>query len=219
MLSAAEQAEAIYQDNYTSIKQYVDFLASDGVDRGLIGPREVPRLWDRHILNSVALESLVPTGASAVDVGSGAGLPGIPLALARPDLSVTLLEPLLRRSVFLTEVLTELGLLGRVQVVRARAEDHRATYDVVLSRAVAPLPRLLEWCAPLRRPSGTILAVKGQAAAEELRLAAPAVRRLGLVADILSPRAHPEAESATVIRLSSAGRGPSSPSSHGDTFG
>lgn len=134
----------------------------------MLGPREGERLWERHVLNCVAGDALFPGDASVVDVGSGAGLPGIPLAILRPDLRVTLLESLLRRASFLELAVTELGLDDRVRVVRSRAEDHRATYDVVTSRAVAPLPRLLGWCLPLLAPGGRILALKGSTAAEEV---------------------------------------------------
>lgn len=152
---------------------YVRLLATDGTVRGLIGPREVPRLWDRHLLNSAALALLIPTGARVVDVGSGAGLPGIPLALARPDLTVALLEPLARRVTFLDECVDVLGL-ENVTVVRGRAEEGPARRslggaDVVTARAVAPLDKLAGWCLPLLRPGGRLLALKGSSAAEELR--------------------------------------------------
>ena len=157
--------------------EYVRLLATDGTVRGLIGPREVPRLWDRHLLNSAAIASLVPAGARLVDVGSGAGLPGIPLALARPDLTVTLLEPLARRVAFLTECVDRLGL-ERVTVVRGRAEEGPVRRDlggadVVTARAVAPLDKLAGWCLPLLRPGGQLLAMKGSTAAEELAAAGP----------------------------------------------
>ena len=173
----------------------------------MIGPYEADRLWDRHILNSVALAGLVPTGASMVDVGSGAGLPGIPLAVLRPDLRVTLLEPLLRRSVFLAEVVGRLGLTDRVEVVRARAEEHEGAYAVVVARAVAPLTRLVPWCAPLRRADGVILALKGQSAAHEVAAAHRQLAQAGLVSEVLTVRAHPDAEPATVVRLRPASSG------------
>ncbi len=150
-----------------SIYRYVDLLASVGTVRGLIGPREVPRLWDRHIRNCAAAAPAFPHGARVADVGSGAGLPGLVLAMARPDLRVTLIEPLLRRTTFLTEVVTELGLTT-VDVVRARADEVADTFDVVTSRAVAPLEKLLRWCLPLCRPGGLVLAMKGASAQAEL---------------------------------------------------
>lgn len=179
-------------------------LGSTGVEWGLIGPREVDRLWERHILNSAALADLIPQGSRVVDVGSGAGLPGIPLAILRPDLEMTLLEPLLRRSTFLTHTVEDLGITSTTRVVRARAEDHHETYDVVLARAVAPLDRLLGWCNPLRGPEGMILALKGQTAYDEVREAAKMMRSNRLVASVLSARATPESEPATVVRVSSS---------------
>jgi 16S rRNA (guanine527-N7)-methyltransferase len=184
--------------------RYVDILATDGVTRGLIGPREVERLWDRHILNSVAVATLIAPESTVVDVGSGAGLPGIPLALLRPDLCITLLEPLLRRVNFLGETVEALGLAGRVRVVRARAEEHHHRYAVVLARAVAPLVRLVPWCAPLRSPDGVILALKGRSAADELRAAHAALARARLTAEVLTVRAHSDADPATVVRLTAA---------------
>ncbi len=160
-----------------AIKRYVDILASRGIEWGLVGPREADRLWDRHILNSIAIVDLIPHGSTVVDVGSGAGLPGIPLALLRPDLTLTLLEPLLRRYNFLTLAVDELGLGSRVGVIRGRAEDHRSSYDVVTCRAVAPLPRLLGWCLPLVSRRGRLVAMKGSSAAAEVEEAAPELRR------------------------------------------
>ena len=159
-------------------------------------------MWDRHILNCAALSSLIATDSSVADVGSGAGLPGIPLALLRPDLRVTLIEPLLRRSTFLTETVAQLGAADRVQVIRSRAEDHHQTYDFVVARALAPLDRLIGWCNPLRTRGGVILALKGESAPAEVAAAKPQLRAARLKADVLTVRAHPEVESATVVRLS-----------------
>ena len=170
---------------YEALKRYVDILSSRGIDWGLIGPREGERLWQRHILNSLALEPLLAGGSRLVDVGSGAGLPGIPLALARPDLQVTLLEPLLRRANFLALAVSELGVADRVEVVRARAEEHRGRYDVVTCRAVAPLPRLLDWCLPLVAPGGSLIALKGSSAPDEVAAAAASLRRHGAQAEVL----------------------------------
>lgn len=194
-------AETVFGPQIASIDRYVDILASRGVDWGLIGPREVDRLWERHILNSVALTDLIPAGSRVIDVGSGAGLPGIPLAILRPDLEITLLEPLLRRSTFLNQTVQELGISAVVRVVRGRAEDHAESYDVVLARAVAPLDRLIDWCEPLRSPTGSILALKGQAALDEIRAAAPTLRSRHLVARLLSARADPAANPATVVQI------------------
>lgn len=152
--------------------QYHSWLAEHATVRGLIGPREVPRLWDRHILNCAVLSEVVPEGSSVADIGSGAGLPGIPLAIARPDVSVTLIEPLLRRTTFLDEVVADLGL-ANVTVIRGRAEDkavrkEAGLVDVVTSRAVAPLGKLAGWSLPLVRPGGRMIAMKGSSAAEEI---------------------------------------------------
>ena len=160
--------------------RYAELLAGAGIERGLIGPREVPRLWDRHLLNSAVVESLLPTGTDLVDVGSGAGLPGIPLALARPDLLITLLEPLERRAVFLQESVEALGL-ERVEVRRGRAEDVASDrWTVAVARAVAPLDRLARWTLPLLRAGGRLLALKGSSARTELADAETALRRLGV---------------------------------------
>ena len=194
-------AEEVFGDQYELISRYVDLLGTKGVEWGLIGPREQDRLWDRHVLNSVALEGLLPQGSTVADVGSGAGLPGIPLAILRPDLQVTLVEPLLRRATFLTETLDELDLHERVAVVRARAEDHRGQYDGVVSRALAPLERLVSWCDPLRSPAGSILALKGRTAADELAAAARTLARRRLTGEVLTVRAHADTQPTTALRL------------------
>lgn len=166
---------------------YQERLAGAGLERGLIGPREVDRLWDRHIVNSATLESLIPEGVTVIDVGSGAGLPGIPLALVRPDLRVVLLEPLLRRSVFLQETVDELGIADRVTVVRGRAEEKLVPpAEVVTARAVAGLDQLVRWCWPLVKKGGRIVALKGEKAQLEVEEAAATLRKLGLTATIQS---------------------------------
>ena len=148
---------------------YGVLLADAGVVRGLIGPREVPRLWERHLMNCALLAQAIPADASVCDIGSGAGLPGVVVAIARPDLDVTLVEPLLRRTTFLEEAVQALGLTN-VSVVRGRAEELAGgrRYDVVTSRAVAPLDRLLSWSMPLVVPSGAMVAMKGASAREEI---------------------------------------------------
>lgn len=174
-------AEHYFGPRLPLAQRYAALLASDGVVRGLIGPREAPRLWERHLLNSVAVAERIPQGASVIDVGSGAGLPGIPLAIARTDLTVVLLEPLLRRAGFLEEAVASLGL-ERVSVVRARAEEAAGLVspaDVVVSRALAPLDRLAGWCLPLAALGGRVVAVKGASAAEEIGTHQAAVRRAG----------------------------------------
>lgn len=160
-------------------QRYTDILAGDGVDRGLIGPREVDRLWDRHVLNCAVVAPRCPEGASVADVGAGAGLPGLVWAIARPDLQVTLIEPLLRRTQFLDEVVAELGL-DNVTVLRARAEEVDQTFDVVTARAVAALEKLTKWCWPLVAPDGVLLALKGRSAADEIREAKRTLGRLGV---------------------------------------
>ena len=166
-------------------ERYADLLASAGVERGLIGPREVPRLWKRHLLNCAVVVPRVPIGASVADVGSGAGLPGLVWAIARPDLQVTLIEPLLRRTVFLEEAVDVLGL-DQVTVVRSRAEDLTEQFDVVTARAVAPLEKLAAWCLPLVRPGGVLLALKGRTAEEEVASSRVSLHKLGATDIVVS---------------------------------
>jgi 16S rRNA (guanine527-N7)-methyltransferase len=176
-----QEARELFPDpeRLARAERYVDWLAGPGVERGLLGPREVDRLWPRHVVNSAVLERFLPPGSPALcDLGSGAGLPGVVLALMRPDLEIVLLEPLLRRSTFLGEVVDDLGL-GNVRVVRARAEDYardQPAHDVVVARAVAPLARLVRWGLPLLRPAGILLALKGASVESELREAATALQ-------------------------------------------
>ncbi|MFI2233667.1 16S rRNA (guanine(527)-N(7))-methyltransferase RsmG [Nocardia testacea] len=176
------EAEIVFGARLELARDYWTALATAGVERGLIGPREVPRLWERHILNCAVVGELIGEGASVVDIGSGAGLPGIPLALARPDLRIVLVEPLLRRTVFLKEFIDAAGLA--VTVVRGRAEQpgviqEAGGADVVTSRAVAPLARLAEWSIPLLREHGHMLALKGSSVVEELERDRAAVERAG----------------------------------------
>ncbi|OBK26171.1 16S rRNA (guanine(527)-N(7))-methyltransferase RsmG [Mycobacterium asiaticum] len=165
-------AETIFGPNLELARRYAELLATDGVQRGLLGPREADRLWDRHLLNSAVFAELLENGARVVDIGSGAGLPGIPLFLARPDLRVVLLEPLLRRSEFLSEIVTKLGV--PVEVVRGRAEeravrDRLGGSDAVVSRAVAALDKLTKWSMPLLKHDGQMIAIKGERAPDEVR--------------------------------------------------
>ena len=199
-------AVRLYRDNYKTIRQYVDILVSRGVDWGLIGPREIGRLWERHILNSIALESLIPEGCRVADVGSGAGLPGIPLAILRPDLEMILIEPMLRRSNFLTEAIDELGLDDRVSVVRGRAEDADLHVDVVVSRAVAKLATLINWTADLIVESGSLLALKGQSADDEVVKAKKELSKRRLSAEVLLIRADPAADVTRAVRVRRAGK-------------
>ncbi|MET8150299.1 16S rRNA (guanine(527)-N(7))-methyltransferase RsmG [Actinoplanes sp. NPDC049668] len=179
-LAAAERA---FGDRLPLAVRYAELLVTDGVVRGLIGPREAPRVWERHLINCCVMSEMIPIGASVIDVGSGAGLPGIVLAVARPDLTITLVEPLARRTAFLSEAVTALGLDATVTVVRGRAEDlvggPPAAADVVTARAVAPLDRLAGWCLPLAAVGGRLLALKGASAAEEVAEHREAIARLG----------------------------------------
>lgn len=172
-----------------SLDAYAELLATDGVDHGLIGPREVPRLWTRHLLNCAVVAEvdlgLIPVNARVADVGSGAGLPGLVWAIVRPDLDVTLVEPLLRRATFLSNAVQTLGLDGRVHVIRGRAEEvvrdrSWRPVDVVTARAVAPLDRLLTWTIPLARTGGRLVAIKGSSAADEIAAAAATAATLGV---------------------------------------
>jgi 16S rRNA (guanine527-N7)-methyltransferase len=175
-------ARVLFADRLPLARRYAELLGTEGVVRGLIGPREAPRIWDRHLLNCTVVAEIIPDGYSVTDVGSGAGLPGIPLALARPDLRVILVDSLARRTAFLTEVVDALGLGDRVEVVRGRAEelaDHLVPADAVVARAVAPLDRLAGWCLPLTRIGGRLLALKGATAAEEVDAHLAAIARLG----------------------------------------
>jgi 16S rRNA (guanine527-N7)-methyltransferase len=186
------------------VEQYAAVLASTGTERGLLGPREVPRLWDRHVLNSALLAPRLPHEATVADVGSGAGLPGIVLALARPDITVTLIESLLRRVTFLEEVVAELGL-EQVEVVRSRAEEMPAerTFAVVTARAVAPLDRLARWCMPLVAPDGALVAMKGASAEDEASAARAALRDMGCAPPVVETVGHdlPGVEETHLVRV------------------
>ncbi len=185
--------------------RYQEILATRGIELGLIGPREKDRLAERHILNCAVVArdgELVPRDSSVIDVGSGAGLPGLVWAIQRPDLKVTLVDSLLRRSEFLTETVDELGLNQRVSVIRARAEDLTdVTADVVTARAVAPLPRLLGWLRPLMRATGQLVLLKGAKAADEIKAAKPVAQKLGLQpAELLTIAGQGLATPTTVVR-------------------
>ncbi len=167
-----EAAAALFGPRLDVAQRYAEMLAGAGLERGLLGPREVDRLWDRHLLNSAAVGELLDQGERVVDIGSGAGLPGLPLAIARPDLEIVLLEPMLRRSDFLREVVAELGL--PVEVVRGRAEEpwvreQIGEKDAAVSRAVAALDKLTKWSMPLLRTGGRMVAIKGEQAPDEVR--------------------------------------------------
>jgi 16S rRNA (guanine527-N7)-methyltransferase len=181
---APDSARGVFGDALPRAVEYAELLAGEATLRGLIGPREVPRLWERHLLNCAVVTELIATGSTVCDIGSGAGLPGIALAIRRPDLMVTLVEPLLRRTTFLDLVVSRMEL-SNVVVHRGRAEDVTGTagfemgFDVVTSRAVAPMERLAAWSLPLVRPGGEVLAMKGSTAAAEVERAAAVIRDLG----------------------------------------
>ena len=172
-------AAGVFGSQLPMAQRYADALAGAGVERGLIGPREIDRLWERHLLNCAVVAVRCPEHSTVADVGSGAGLPGLVWAIARPDLHVTLVEPLLRRTQFLQEVVDELGLRN-VVVLRSRAEEVDDTYDVVTARAVAGLDKLAKWCWPLVATGGVLLALKGRTAAEEIATAKRTLGRLGV---------------------------------------
>jgi 16S rRNA (guanine527-N7)-methyltransferase len=176
------EAAELFRDALPRVRRYAELLAGPGRMQGVIGPRELPRLWDRHLVNSAYVGRVIPADSSVLDIGSGAGLPGIPLALARPDLTVTLLEPMARRVAWLEEVVAALEL--DVTVRRGRAEERETRracgeFDVVTARAVAPMGRLATWAMPLVRPGGRLAALKGASAHDEVRRDANELRAAG----------------------------------------
>jgi 16S rRNA (guanine527-N7)-methyltransferase len=178
-------AQVLFGANVPVAARYAWWLAGTGVERGLIGPRETERLWPRHLLNCVAVAALIPRGSHVVDVGSGAGLPGIALAIARPDLHITLVEPMQRRIDFLDEVRSDLSLVG-VSTRRARADELTAaevSADIVTARAVAPVDRLATLAAPLLRAGGQLLAIKGSGVTAEVSAGWSSVQRAGMNVD------------------------------------
>lgn len=183
---------------------YVAILATKGIEWGLMGPREGDKLWSRHVSNSLALVDVLPLGSDVADVGSGAGLPGVPLAIVRPDLRFTLVEPLLRRATFLNETVEDLGIGERVRVDRIRAEDCDDVFDVVVCRAVAALDKLLRWTTPLFLPNGELLALKGQSAEREVAEAGKWMKHAKLAAEILEIRAASGVEGTRAVRVSRA---------------
>ncbi|MBE7190158.1 MAG: 16S rRNA (guanine(527)-N(7))-methyltransferase RsmG [Jatrophihabitans endophyticus] len=177
-------AAAVFGDALPVAERYADLLRGDGVAHGHLGPREAERVWERHLLNCAVVTGLLPNGARVVDVGSGAGLPGLPMAIRRPDLHLSLLEPMQRRVDFLRRCVDELGLADRVDVVRGRAGDP-SSRDVgrsswVTARAVAPLDRLVGWCVSLLADDGVLLALKGRSAADEVAQHGAVISRAGL---------------------------------------
>lgn len=175
------EAEFVFGDQLPLARRYADLLATTGIAHGLVGPREAPRLWERHLVNCAVMSPLLPPETELADIGSGAGLPGLVLAIARPDLTVHLVEPLLRRTVWLEETISLLGL-GNVQVHRGRAEEvsFGDGLPVATARAVASLDKLVRWSFPLLAPGGRLLALKGEAAGQELSDVAPVLARLAV---------------------------------------
>jgi len=206
-LAAPPAAVEVFGTAIGLAERYAGLLAGPGVERGLLGPGEAERLWDRHLLNCAAVAELVPSPCSLIDLGSGAGLPGIVLAMLLPDVTVTLLEPMARRVTFLEECIQILGL-ANVGVRRGRAEDvtGQLTADVVIARAVAPMEKLAGLAIGLLKPGGVVLAIKGAGAMAEVSRARPELRRLGArdveVLQAGSGRVDP---AATVVRFT-AGR-------------
>lgn len=188
---------------FERLQAYAGLLAAEGVLRGLIGPREVPRIWERHLLNSAALHPFLPRAGVVIDVGSGAGLPGVVIACLRPEQPVILVEPMERRATWLREVAAALDLPS-VEVRRARAEELHGVLSgaAVTARAVAPLNRLVRWCLPLVERGGVLLALKGSRAVEEIGPAADDVSRLGgAAAEVIVADAVPGAGATTVVRI------------------
>lgn len=198
-----EAAEKIFGDRLPLAKRYVEHLATSGIERGLIGPREVPRLWGRHVLNCAVIEEFIAENASVADVGSGAGLPGLCLAIARPDLSLTLIEPLERRVIWLDEVIEDLGL-ENVDILRSRAEQAIGMVDAdyVTARAVSALVGLLDITLPILRGQGELLALKGRSAAEEITKARKKLNKYGArEVDILTAGETLLEEPTTVVQV------------------
>lgn len=214
--AAPPSAAEIFGSRLPVAERFVGHLTTTATAWGLIGPREVPRLWERHVLNCAVLTDLLPEGATVADVGSGAGLPGLTLAIRRPDLEVVLVEPLLRRATWLREVVTDLDL-PTVRVERARAEELHGTLQVgyVTARAVAPLDRLAGWGLPLLVPDGTMLAMKGRSAVDEVAQTADAVRSAGGVAvEVLTLGEGLLDDPVTIVSVRVGGRSDPTASSH-----
>lgn len=172
-------AESIFGDQIGKARLYFEALVRDGDLLGLLGPREMPKLWTRHILNSAVVAELVSAGQTVADVGSGAGLPGIPMALVQPEAQFTLIEPMERRSDWLKAIVQDLGL-SNVRVQRARAEEVAEVFDIVTARAVSALPNLLRMCVPMTKHGGEVIALKGSKATEEIQEAKKLQKKLGI---------------------------------------
>lgn len=196
-------ATALYGEHLDAAKAYVEHLATSGIERGLIGPREVPRLWDRHVLNCAALAPVLPAGSTVADVGSGAGLPGLALAIARPDVEFLLIEPLERRCIWLQEVIDDLGL-ENVTVLRGRSEQFfdEIDADIVTARAVSALANLVNLTLPLLGGNGSLLALKGRSAGEEIEKAQKNIKKLkGRNARVYTVGADVLEEPTTIVQI------------------
>ncbi len=200
-------AVTVFADRLPLAERYVQHLASTGVSHGLIGPREVPRLWERHVLNCAVVTDLLPHDTCVADIGSGAGLPGLCLAVRRPDLTVVLVEPLLRRVTWLEQVVADLGLSDRVEIRRGRAQDVAEVVRLpfVTARAVAALETLAAWGLPLLEPGGALLAIKGRSAQDELDAAAPWLARAGATGALVTLGGDTLEDPTLVVRVD---RGP-----------
>lgn len=200
-LAGDERVRAYFGPRYDAVAAFADLLAEHGVERGLIGPRELPRLWERHILNSAAVAQFLPAGTVA-DVGSGAGLPGVVLAAMQPEREFVLIEPMERRTAWLTEACESVGL-DNVTVLRGRAEEVAASVSAqaVTARAVAAVAKLVKWCAPLLAEGGEMVFLKGRSAAEEVEASKYALRKARLVASIHEASTLPGLEPTRVVRL------------------
>lgn len=176
-----EPAEAalIFGAGIEKARGYAAALVRDGDELGLLGPREMPKLWSRHILNSAVVAELVKPGQTCADIGSGAGLPGIPMAIAQPDAEFILIEPMERRSNWLKMIIEELGI-ENARVIRARAEEVGEAFDVTTARAVSALPKLLKMLVPLTKHGGEIIALKGSKAVEEIEESKKLQKKLGI---------------------------------------
>jgi 16S rRNA (guanine527-N7)-methyltransferase len=227
--AAGVAAAEMFGEALPRAERYAELLSGIGVERGVLGPAEAERIWDRHLLNSGVVARLVPAKCTLIDVGSGAGLPGIVLAMLLPGAAVTLLEPMARRVEFLQQTVADLQL-ANVEVVRGRAEDlaGQLAGDVVTARAVAPLDKLAGLCLGLARPGGRVLAMKGSNAEAELAKARPVLARLGVTdARVVQAASADGRATATVVtftaperpgtaargrhRTAHAGQGPSTP--------
>ncbi|MDN4473877.1 16S rRNA (guanine(527)-N(7))-methyltransferase RsmG [Demequina zhanjiangensis] len=203
-LNGSPDVEAYFGDRYPQVRHFAELLADQGVLRGLIGPRELERVWERHILNSAAVVPFLGDGV-IVDIGSGAGLPGLVVAAMLPERRVVLVEPMERRVQWLLEASREVGI-DNVTVLRGRAEEVKESVeaDVITARAVASIDKLVKWCAPLLAPEGEMVLLKGRSAGDELERAKYALRKHRLVGEVLEAGTLPGLEPTRVVRLTRA---------------